>query len=221
MYNFLSYDKLSTCSYPVTGKVTIPKKRVISRVRFTIKEDQELINVVSTFGSNNWNKISEELSKQAGFMKTAKQCRDRYLNYLSPNIQNKKEWTIEEDKCLIFYHLLYPNRWHFITQFLPGRSEVSIKNRYKQIENETMNYMRPIIQSEQKCKEIISDNIFELRTYFNQFNNSKNSLIRSIIDDSSQIYDKYIKNSLSKCKQVKNKSINDKKDALINDLFLK
>lgn len=190
MYNLSSNDKLSSCSYPVTTKGTIPKKRVISRVRFTIKEDQELINVVSTFGSNNWNKISEEFSKQ---------CRDRYLNYLSPNIQNKKEWTIEEDKCLIFYYLLYPNRWHFITQFLPGRSEVSIKNRYKQIENETMNYMRPIIQSEQKYKEIISDNIFELRTYFNQFNNSKISLIRSIIDDSSKIYDRCKKNGLSKC----------------------
>jgi hypothetical protein len=66
--------------------------------------------------------------------RTDRQIRERYLNYLAPNI-NKGIWTLEEDERLVY--ILSTNKsksWKTFERFFPGRTDVSIKNRSKTME---------------------------------------------------------------------------------------
>lgn len=86
-------------------------------------EDETLINLVEEHGEK-WSKVA---SLMAG--RTGKQVRDRYLNYLRPNI-NQKEWTAEEDKLLKDLYDELGNKWSRIAVYLQGRTENQVKNRF-------------------------------------------------------------------------------------------
>lgn len=141
---------LFTCLQPYNGQQNdnskSNKKKKI-RMRFSPEEDEILINLVSTYGDQDWNKISAELTKQSPINKqrTPRQCKDRYINYLSPEITNS-EWTSEEDQLLIFNFLQTPSHWKSMKILFPGRSEVAIKNRFKYLYKEGLNVLKPMIK---------------------------------------------------------------------------
>jgi hypothetical protein len=61
--------------------------------------------------------------------RAARQIRERYLNYLDPNIK-QGNWTEEEDQKLIsFISQKEKNYWKNISRYFSGRTDVSIKNR--------------------------------------------------------------------------------------------
>ena len=53
------------------------------RVSFTQKEDQKISFFVNIIGTNKWSMIAKFVKNS-----TAKQCRDRYMNYLKPGLCN-------------------------------------------------------------------------------------------------------------------------------------
>lgn len=166
------------------------KKKIHSRTRFSRQEDEEIIRLVSLYGQNEWTRISKELKSQ----RTPKQCRDRYLNYLSPDIQNK-EWTLEEDQCLLQNYFAHPNRWQILKRYLPGRSEIAIKNRFKHLEKDGMKILRPMID-ENKNKNTDFSKIqllSKLPKALDKFKSSKEDSFQSIIKDSTKIYSKHTK----------------------------
>lgn len=61
--------------------------------------------------------------------RTAKQCRERWLNNVNPNI-NRGPWTVEEDQLIIHYSTLHPNKWAFIAKQLDRRTENAVKLRF-------------------------------------------------------------------------------------------
>ena len=61
--------------------------------------------------------------------RTGKQCRERYKEYLDPNI-NKSEWSVEEDNIITKLHEKYGNKWTTISRNMKGRSPNMIKNRW-------------------------------------------------------------------------------------------
>ena len=61
--------------------------------------------------------------------RTGKQIRDRYLNNLNPDIDDK-EWTPEEDNMLLYLYYTWGKKWSKIATCLPGRSEGQVKNRF-------------------------------------------------------------------------------------------
>lgn len=61
--------------------------------------------------------------------RNARQCRDRWVNYLAPNIK-KNEWSEEEDFVIIFNYQNFGTKWAKIATLLQGRSENHIKNRW-------------------------------------------------------------------------------------------
>lgn len=65
--------------------------------------------------------------------RTAKQCRERYINQLSPFI-NRKNWTIEEDNKLKKLFKENSTRWQIIAKQLPGRPVNMVKMRWRVLE---------------------------------------------------------------------------------------
>lgn len=96
------------------------KKRV-----WTTEEDELLKAAVAKYGERAWSRIADELPGRIG-----KQCRDRWCNHLSPDL-DKKKWTEEDDEKLFDAVNRLGNQWAEISRrVLPGRSDLSIKNRY-------------------------------------------------------------------------------------------
>ncbi|KAK8867193.1 Myb- protein B [Tritrichomonas musculus] len=94
------------------------------RSHFTKEEDEKIKELVNTFGTKNWSIIASLLEGR-----TAKQCRDRYSNYLIPGYF-QGEWSNEEDKLLLKLYKKFGSKWSIIQTYFPIRSSNSIKNRW-------------------------------------------------------------------------------------------
>ena len=84
-------------------------------------------SLVEKFGPKKWSTIASYINGRIG-----KQCRERWLNHLSPEV-SKDVWTEEEDEILINAQIQMGNKWSYISKLLPGRSENAVKNRYNSI----------------------------------------------------------------------------------------
>ena len=86
-------------------------------------EDTRVLELVSLYGQS-WANIAAVLGNRTG-----KQVRDRYLNYLRPDIRDD-EFTDEEDDLLLSLYYQFGHKWSKIAQHIPGRSECQVKNRF-------------------------------------------------------------------------------------------
>jgi hypothetical protein len=121
-----------TARHHAGGFPEIPSKRKgPARQKFTQQEDDQLRELVAELGENNWADVSVRLGTRS-----ARQCRERYRNYLSPNLLNG-QWTEAEDTLLIEKHGEFGAKWSTIVSFFPTRSEVNIKNRWTQLSNKS------------------------------------------------------------------------------------
>ena len=75
----------------------------------------------------NWGMISKQITGR-----TAKQCRERWVNNLNPDIR-KGGWTPEEDKKILELFEMFPKKWAMISKNLEGRTENAVKIRYKSL----------------------------------------------------------------------------------------
>lgn len=95
-----------------------------SRGGWTFNQDNKLLEWVKIHGPKNWKGCSEYVKSR-----TAKQCRDRWSNYLNPNLISNK-WSFEEDYIMLKLIIIFGNKWSLFTKYLVGRSTNSIKNRF-------------------------------------------------------------------------------------------
>jgi len=94
------------------------------RTKFLPEDDNLLMKLVEKHGRDNWIAVSEEMK-----YKSARQCRERYVHYLSPELTNKT-WTKEEDGLLKKMYMQNGPKWSSYIPYFPGRSAVNIKNRW-------------------------------------------------------------------------------------------
>lgn len=98
-----------------------------ARTKFTELEDSMLRQIVLSMPKVNW-KIVEQLMGS----KNARQCRERYNNYLAPE-RNTDPWTAEEEAILMEKYKEFGPQWSKMTPFFRNRAAVSIKNQYAKI----------------------------------------------------------------------------------------
>ena len=86
-------------------------------------EDAKLLELIKMHGLN-WAIIAAALNNRTG-----KQVRDRYLNYLRPDIRDD-EFSAQEDQYLMSLYSRFGRKWSLIARHMPGRSECQVKNRF-------------------------------------------------------------------------------------------
>ena len=112
--NLLTYDKPKRKKQ----KLGAPKNL------WSPTEDQILETEVMKLGEKAWSEIAAKLPGRVG-----KQCRDRWRNHLCPEVK-KGSWTDEEDRLLFEYREKLGNQWAEIAKHIPGRTDLSVKNRF-------------------------------------------------------------------------------------------
>jgi myb proto-oncogene protein len=90
-------------------------------------EEDQVLEFLVTQGCHNWGQIAERIPGR-----TPKQCRERWKNHLDPSI-NKGPYTEEEDAIILEAQERMGNKWSQISQLLKGRTEDSVKIRWKSL----------------------------------------------------------------------------------------
>ena len=92
--------------------------------KFTEDEDKLIVELVKLNGERGWKKIAEHIP-----FRTARQCRERWKNYLSPQV-SQLPWTLEEDLLLKKLLTQLGQQWSKISSYFPKRTDVMLKNRW-------------------------------------------------------------------------------------------
>ncbi|OHT09882.1 r2r3-MYB transcription factor [Tritrichomonas foetus] len=95
--------------------------------KFTDFEDNIILEMVEKYGTHYWKNISQVLGTR-----TPRQCRERWRHYLKPEI-NYSSWTLEEDRILETNFSEFGPKWSIIATFIPGRTQVNVKNRWARL----------------------------------------------------------------------------------------
>jgi hypothetical protein len=91
---------------------------------FTPQADADLMRLVSSTSDNNWQHIASSLP----YGYTARQCRERWRNYLDPRLE-RSSWTSEEDQRLLSEYERIGNKWTTLASLIHGRSANCVRNR--------------------------------------------------------------------------------------------
>jgi hypothetical protein len=94
-------------------------------------EDELLARLVSHQGTRDWDLIACQISGR-----NARQCRDRWLSYLAPDVINGP-WTAEEEQLLVRKYKQFGASWKRIATYFKGRTDINVKNRWLLMQRRT------------------------------------------------------------------------------------
>jgi hypothetical protein len=95
------------------------------KARFTPAEDERLSQIVAAHGPFDWICIASSMGSR-----NARQCRERWQNYLDPSLRNDA-WTPEEDRLLQDLFGQIGAKWNKIGQSFRNRSDMALRNRWQ------------------------------------------------------------------------------------------
>ena len=109
---------------PAANAPQQPTKTARARNKFSRSEDALLVSLVNELGVRDWETIA---SRMPG--RNSRQCRERYQNYLSPNLSHEP-WTPEEDRLLEQKLKEFGSKWVNISKYFKNRTDTMLKNRW-------------------------------------------------------------------------------------------
>ena len=118
------------------------KKGGSLRHKFSKTEDEALLKLVEQHGDCNWAAVASGMKNR-----TPRQCRERYKNYLSPNIKNGP-WTPEEEALLEQKYREFGPRWAKIALAFEQRSDVNVKNHWTAMMNKQVRERQMVEQQQ-------------------------------------------------------------------------
>lgn len=104
-----------------------------TKVFWSLTEDMLLLIAVDKHGKNNWG----EVAKVFEGTRNARQCRERYKDYLAPP-ENSTPWTHEEKEVLRRLHDRYRSMsskvfMQDVKQKLPNRTQADVTNQCRRL----------------------------------------------------------------------------------------
>ena len=106
-------------------------KRTLRQIPWTQGEDELLTQIMNEKGFlRKWKEIAEELNARSDgeIYRHGRQCRERWNNYLDPNI-TRGPFTEEEDAKLLRLYQEHGKKWAEISKKMKNRTENAVKNR--------------------------------------------------------------------------------------------
>lgn len=94
------------------------------KIKFTPEDDAKLTAAVKELGTSDWRAVASRIEGR-----NPRQCRERWNNYVNPEVK-KDPWTDDEDAQLLSKYEELGPRWHTIASFFANRSTNQIKNRF-------------------------------------------------------------------------------------------
>jgi hypothetical protein len=98
------------------------------KAKFSQEEDEELRRAVQENGTESWQSIAMKIQGR-----TTRQCKERWLNYLSPDVGNGP-WTSLEDELLLTKVQELGFAWKLIAACFPTRTDINVKSRWRLIQ---------------------------------------------------------------------------------------
>lgn len=149
------------------GLIDNQMKLAAPRTKFSPEEDNTLIDLVESMDPVDWKLVADAMGNR-----TARQCRERYQNYLAPNVA-VKEWTKEEDEKLLTQYKIHGPHWSLIRSVFPGRSCVNIKNRWAKLNHKRTHPAEPEAGKQQDEEDyalgILEDLFADNQSDFSEF----------------------------------------------------
>lgn len=97
-------------------------------------EDDCLRHLI-TLNLKKWGMVADRLNQEIHNnikIRSGKQCKERWVNHLNPNMK-KDKWTPAEDLEALKLYKVLGNKWCEISRILGNRTDSSIKNRVKSL----------------------------------------------------------------------------------------
>jgi myb proto-oncogene protein len=95
--------------------------------KFSREEDETLRSLVEEMGPIDWMRIAQRMGGR-----NARQCKERWMNYLAPTLK-KTVWTRDEDRILLQKHRELGPKWVQIARYFPDRTDAMVKNRFNRL----------------------------------------------------------------------------------------
>lgn len=191
------------------------------RVPFSKDEDNLLKKLVNKYGTANWAPISKQMPGR-----NSRQCRDRWLNYLSPDVVNGP-WTAEEDELLVQKYNEIGPYWKKIAAFFPTRTDINIKSRWnlreRRIKKEKLEAAKNLYYKGILSPTKLPDNSNTNSANNNDQTNEKSSDVQSqsgMLDKNKPVSVSDIQNDKSKTTEDKNQEKKETKDHFNNDKYI-
>lgn len=92
--------------------------------KFTVEEDKRLRSIVARVGEGRWEEIAKMMPGR-----NQRQCHDRWMYYLSPNVNNAP-WSEEEEHLLVHLVNNLGPHWVKIASMFDRRTDTQIKNKW-------------------------------------------------------------------------------------------
>lgn len=100
-------------------------------------EEDNLLSSLIQKGHQKWGQVAKILNREIHCnlkVRSGKQCKERWNNYLNPSI-NRGPWTLDEDVLALRNYKELGQKWSLISKNMKNRTEGAVKNRIKSLIN--------------------------------------------------------------------------------------